>query len=137
MCSSLAQSDYTSIQLRIKQFKSHQRQAQRHKTKEYSVPLQPTTLVPFTSVENTNDIPFSLHDYLELVDWSGRHIDPKKTGYIAASEPKILKSLGIEQKDWLEAVQNFRRHYGNFSGEENHLRQCAHQHGQSWYKGVG
>ncbi len=134
MCSSLA---YTSIQLRIKQFKSHQRLAQRHKTKEYSVPLQPTTLVPFASVENTNDIPFSLHDYLELVDWSGRHIDPKKTGYIAASEPKILKSLGIEQEDWLEAVQNFRRHYGNFSGEENHLRQCAHQHGQSWYKGVG
>jgi len=71
------------------------------------------------------------------VDWSGRHIDPKKTGHIDATEPKVLTALGIEPEDWLETVKNFRRHYGNFAGDEHRLRQYAHSHGQSWYKGVG
>ena len=88
--------------------------------------------MPFSNVDNTNDIPFSSHDYLELVDWSDRHIDPKKTGYIESSNPKLL---GIKQYIWLEAVKNFRRHYGNFSGGQNQLRECAHC--QIWYKGVG
>jgi len=137
MSSSLEQSDYTSIQLRIKQLKSFQRQVNANKPKEYSVPEQPRALVPLVSTLDTKDIPISLRDYLELVDWSGRHIDPNKTGYIDATEPKVLSTLGIEQEDWLEAVKNFRRHYGNFAGEEHRLRQCAHSHGQSWYKGVG
>ncbi|NRA62753.1 MAG: transposase [Psychrobium sp.] len=137
MSSSLELSDYTSIQWRIKQLKSHQRHIKSIKCNEHSVPLQPKVLVPFSNVHNTNDIPFSLHDYLELVDWSGRHIDPKKTGYIESSEPKLLETLGIEAEIWLEAVKNFRRHYGNFAGGENQLRQCAHCHGQHWYKGVG
>ena len=137
MSASVEKSDYTSIQLRIKQLKSHQRQFKSNKRKENSAPLQPHVLIPFSNVDNTNDIPFSLHDYLELVDWSGRHIDPKKTGYIESKEPKLLASLGIEPEIWLEAVKNFRRHYGNFAGGANQLRQCAHCHGQNWYKGVG
>jgi len=137
MSSSLEGSDYTSIQLRIKQFKSFQRHVKPNKPKEYSVPEQPRTLVPLVSTLDTHDIPISLSDYLELVDWSGRHIAPKKTGHIDATEPKVLTSLGIEPEDWLEAVKNFRRHYGNFAGDEHRLRQYAHSHGQSWYKGVG
>jgi len=135
--SSLEESNYTSIQWRIKQLKSYQRQRQSKKIKDYSVTMQPSALVPFAGVSNTNDIPFSLADYLELVDWSGRHIDPKKTGYIGASQPKLLTTLGIEEDEWLETVKNFRRHYGSFAGGEYQLRQCAHSHGQSWYKGVG
>jgi len=134
---SVERSDYTSIQKRIKQLKSYNRHESNVKTTDYNVPQQPNMLVPFAGIENTNDIPFALNDYLELVDWSGRHIDPKKTGYIDQTEPKILVTLSIEPEDWLETVQHFRRHYGSFAGSEHQLRQYAHAHGHSWYKGVG
>jgi len=141
MSSSLEESDYTSIQKRIKQFKSHQRYLTalkiKSKTTDYSVPEQPGALMPLVNRSDTNDIPFCLNDYLELVDWSGRHIDPRKTGYIDSSTPKVLITLGIDTDDWLESVKNFRRQYGSFAGCEYQLRQCAHRHGHSWYKGVG
>ena len=58
-----------------------------NKRRENIVPLQPHVLVPFSNVDNTNDIPFSLHDYLELVDWSGRHIDPRRRGILNQTSP--------------------------------------------------
>jgi len=141
MCSSLESSDYTSIKQRINQLKSYQRHLvtmnKQSKSNDYTVPQQPSDLVPFAGIDDTNDIPFGLQDYLELVEWSGRHIDPKKTGYITSTEPNLLLSLNIEPEDWLESVKNFRRHYGNFAGSEQQLRSCAHRHGHSWYKGVG
>jgi REP element-mobilizing transposase RayT len=138
MSSSLSTSDFTSIQERIIQHNAHHKLANKKQTNgEISVPEQPPSLLPFAGHHNTDDIPFGLADYLELADWSGRHIDPKKTGFIDSAEPKILAELGIEEDIWLEAIQNFRRHYGSFAGSEKILRSCAHAHGQGWYKGVG
>ena len=136
MASTLQTSDFTSIKERIIQYKAHKKYKNKA-NKDVSVPAQPPSLLPFAAKQNTNDIPFALIDYLELADWSGRHIDPKKTGHIADSEPKILNVLGIEEDTWLEAIKNFRRQYGSFAGSEKILRSCAHQHGQGWYKGVG
>ena len=136
--SSLSTSDFTSIQERIIQHKAHRKFTE--KTQSYSditVSEQPPSLLPFAGHHNTNNIPFGLSDYLELADWSGRHVDPKKTGFINSAEPKILALLGIEEDVWLEAILNFRRQYGSFAGSEKILRSCAHSHGQGWYKGVG
>jgi len=140
MCSTLETSDFTSIKQRIKQIKSYQRHQEKTKDKlstDYRVSQQPNDLLPFAGVTDTHAIPFSLHAYLELVEWSGRHIDPNKTGFITSHEPNLLLSLNIDPEDWLESVKNFRRHYGDFAGSEQQLRRCAHRHGQSWYKGVG
>ena len=79
-------------------------------------------MLPFSSIDNTNAIPLSLSDYLALTDWSGRHIDPNKTGYIDTNKPKILKELGIDEETWLEAIINFRRQYGSFAGSDKILR---------------
>ena len=136
IASSVENSDFTSIQERIKQYKSHQR----HQTKpnsDCSVPSQPYSLLPFSPVANNNAIPLNYSDYFELIDWSSRHIDPKKTGYIDDCAPKILDTLGIEADDWQSAVKDFRRQYGSFAGSEIQLRNYAHRHGRSWCKGVG
>ena len=67
------QSDYTSIQERI---------------------LQPenSCLRPFAE-QDDDGIPFSLKDYLELVDWGGREIKHNKRGYVPAHAPPILARL--------------------------------------------
>ncbi|OUL56377.1 transposase [Pseudoalteromonas ulvae] len=132
MAKTLQDSDFTSIQERIQHYK-------KQSTSENieQVTQQPKQLMAFGSNENNQTIPFKLLDYLELADWSGRHFDPKKRGAISKTQPKILVELGIETAVWLEAVQNFRRQYSNFAGQPSALRQCAHQHQQSWYRGVG
>ncbi len=136
IASSIMGSNFTSIQERLKQFKSHQRQQAKPNT-DYHIPSQPRALLPFSPVTNNNAIPLNYSDYFELVDWSGRHIDPKKTGFIDDSEPAILQTLGIDSDDWQLAVRDFRRQYGSFAGSEMQLRNYAHRHGRSWCKGVG
>ena len=133
---SVEDSDFTSIQERIKQYRSHQRQ--QHKANDgCSVSSQPPSLLPFSPVANTNAIPLSYGDYFELVDWSGRHIAPKKSGFIDESVPKVLLVLNIDTEDWLSVAKEFRRQYGSFAGSEINLRNYAHHHGRSWCKGVG
>jgi len=135
IANSLTDSEFTSIKERISQFKSHQRQHNKS-NQDYTTPSQPKALLPFAAISDTNALPFSYADYFELVDWSGRHIDPKKTGYINECEPKLLSLLAINNDDWLTSVQEFRRQYGSFAGSEQQLRDYAHKHGRSWCKGV-
>ena len=93
--------------------------------------------MPFGSSDDNNAIAFTLYDYLELADWSGRAIHPNKSGSIDDSNPKLIDRLGISPDDWIEVIKNFRRQYGHFAGSEYALRQCANDHGQCWHKGVG
>jgi REP element-mobilizing transposase RayT len=133
VATSLSDSDFTSIKKRICQYKSHKKQIiNKHDDMKFCE--QPKTLLPFAGSVNTKAIPFSYSDYFELVDWSGRHVDPKKLSYINPDEPKILVVLGINEKEWLTAVKHFRRQYGSFAGTKEHLLDFAHQHGKSWYK---
>jgi len=129
-------SDYTSIQERLIQFNAYQRPKDKL-NKDYTTAAQPNTLLPFSGVSEAHGLPFSYRDYFELVDWSGRHIDPKKRGHIDSSQPKLLDGLGLDQDDWLTTVRVFRRQYGSIAGSEHQLRHYAHSHGMSWYKGVG
>lgn len=94
-------------------------------------------MLPLSPTVSNNSIQLSYGDYFELVDWSGRHIDPKKTGFIDETTPPILDALGIEADDWKSAVKDFRRQYGSFAGSEMQLRYYARRHGRSWCKGVG
>jgi hypothetical protein len=45
-------------------------------------------------------LPFHLKDYIELVDWTGRIVRRDKRGFIAATQPRILKSLKLTEQDW-------------------------------------
>ena len=134
---SLPGSDFTSIQERIAVYQAHQKSTHSELNSIQGKGLKQPSLLPFSGTANTNGIPFALQDYLALVDWSGHHVAPNKTGFIDKSEPKILARLEIEHEVWLEAIKNFRRQYGSFAGSNKILRSFAHQHGHSWYKGVG
>jgi hypothetical protein len=45
---------------------------------------------------------FSLKDYLQLVDYTGRLLQPNKRGLIPEKLPPILHRLNLNQKIWLE-----------------------------------
>jgi len=133
IAASLSESDFTSIQKRIAQYKSYQKLHTNH-NHAISVVDQPNSLLPFVGIGNCKAIPFNYADYVALIDWSGRYIDPNKSGHINHDEPKLLMTLGINEGEWLMAVKHFRRQYGSFAGTSEHLRLFAHSHGKSWCK---
>jgi len=101
------------------------------------IPLQPAGLLAFEPTRDHQGIAFTIYDYLELADWSGRAIHPHKRGFIDGNLPKLITQLGISEDDWIETLKNFRRHYANFAGSKESLKQCANDHHQCWYKGAG
>ena len=89
------QSDYTSLKLRVKA-------ALKGK--------QPKRLLPFIGNECLNQpkgINFSLKEYLELVDETGRIIRNDKRGAISSNTAKILTRLNIPSDIWIRIISEF------------------------------
>ncbi|KKE84626.1 hypothetical protein N481_25790, partial [Pseudoalteromonas luteoviolacea S4047-1] len=71
MANNLEDSDFTSIQERIRHFKNSKSNAKKSNLNEAKCQAkQPKSLKPFGTRESENTLPFSLIDYLELVDWT-------------------------------------------------------------------
>ena len=83
-------SDYTSIQERILN--------------------KDTQLVGFGRDEC--ELPYTLSDYLDLVDVTGRAIREDKAGFIPEELPRILDRLQLPADSWLEEFKQFKsKHY--------------------------
>ncbi|MDK2596566.1 transposase [Pseudoalteromonas obscura] len=134
----LEESDFTSIQERLKQFEVSRAGSspQKHREAERN-PSQPKLLKPFGSCNKGNTLPFSLLSYFSLVDWTGRHIYLKQSGYIEKEDSDILVLLNIKEATWLDMVKSYGRHYANFVGARSKLKAHAAKNDVSWYKGVG
>jgi REP element-mobilizing transposase RayT len=91
----------------------------------------------FHETGNKRDsIPFSLIDYLQLIDWTGRAIRNDKRGAIDNALPPILKRLNIDQEAWIESMRVKGNVFGRAMGKLNHLRIHEKALGQSWIKGL-
>ena len=110
-------SDYTSIQERI-------------------VQAQQTTLRPFAPNDEVAGLPFTLPDYLELVDWAGREIKRGKRGYIPANTPPILVRLNMQSSPVLGYLKHTEKHTPVALGAVSHLRRFAHSVGRRFVKGL-
>ena len=124
-------SEFTSIHDRIRYWKqqANQQVNKRPETSSSTEPFQPDTLLPF--VGNPREpmptgIAFSLIDYLELVDWTGRQIRDDKRGSIPDSESPILQRLGISAAHWIYLCTNFESRFKGLVGTIHSLKQhCA------------
>ncbi len=110
-------SDYTSIQERI-------------------VHPDESTLLPFIPNDEAAGLPFSLKDYLELVDWAGREIKRGKRGFIPTSTPPILERLNMQSSPVLDYLKRAEKVTPIAMGSVSHLRQFAHSVGQRFVKGL-
>jgi REP element-mobilizing transposase RayT len=110
------ESDYTSVQLRIKLLVS-------------SPNHQPKELLPFAGnprQDMPKGLPFRLEDYLELADWTGRILREDKRGSIPADYPPILERLQIDPKHWLFMARGFESRFKGLVGTAFKLKAaCA------------
>lgn len=99
------------------------------------------TLVPLRALQSSerstaDAIPFGLHDYLELVDWTGRALRADKPGAIELTLPPILARLSVNHEAWRQAMRPHGNVFGRAIGRLNHLQLHAHTLGQSWVRGL-
>jgi len=95
-------------------------------------------LLAFDSGKDKEDtaIPFDWRDYLDLVDWSGRALQPGKKGAIATDLPPILSRTGLEPGHWIREMQHYGRWYYRAVGSAHALQRYCDHLGQKWLKGT-
>ncbi|WP_269519155.1 transposase [Alteromonas sp. BMJM2] len=106
-------SNHTSIQYRIRAAK---------------VGKTPKRLMPFAGNprrDMPNGLPFTLTDYLQLVDTTSRCIHPNKRGKLDSNLPHILERLNIENENWLALTTQFERCFKHAAGKVIHLEEYA------------
>ena len=81
---------------------------------------------------NPQGIPYSLIDYLELLDWTGRILREDKRGAIYAQHPRLLTVLGLEDESWLELASGFGKNYQGAVGSLDELASFASHTGKRW-----
>jgi REP element-mobilizing transposase RayT len=120
------QSNHTSIKKRVLAAKRKQ--------------IQPSSLMPF--VGNLRDdmpsgIAFSLKDYCELVDVTGRCIRDDKAGHIDGMQSPILVRLRLDSAQWLTLTTEFEKHFCYAAGAEQMMNAFKrHTHHQR-LRGMG
>jgi len=87
---------------------------------------QPRKLMRFVG-NHRQDMPkgiaYSLIDYCELVDCTGRCIRDDKAGYIEHHNSPILERLGLNSEQWLTLTTEFEQHFSTAVGSEHMLQQ--------------
>jgi hypothetical protein len=78
---------------------------------------------------------FSLKDYLELVDWTGRSIRDDKKGAIPQELRPIMKRLGIEPETWLTSINQYNKNYFSVLGALEGIKAFARVQGKAWFRG--
>lgn len=157
MQSTLAESDFTSIQQRLSDYSnstakqktvnsvSEQRVQERVAAqlelksdlgldKLPEAPLMPLGGSAHTSVHFA--LPFTQEDYFALVDETGRLIREGKRGFIPESAPPILAEFGINSEHWLKHVTRFAKQYGCCAGSRDNIRNFAARFERKSAKGV-
>jgi hypothetical protein len=71
-----------------------------------------------TIKKQRESLPFSLEEYLSLVDTTGRILRDDKRGAIALHLPPILNRIGIDGKTWLTNSSQFEKIYHRHFGQK-------------------
>ena len=120
-------SDFTSVKARVDV----------QATRQSSVAPSRLNLLPFREeARKAPYLPFTLKDYLQLLDWTGRQIRPGKRGRIDAAQPPILERLQIDQKAWRGMMQSRGNRFGRALGSPDRLRAHAISVAQAWIRGL-
>jgi hypothetical protein len=91
------------------------------------LPLKPLTQFEGNVISREQiGILFSLDDYLQLVDTTGRMIRTDKRGAIPINLPPILERLSINRQQWLQQSQQFEKLYASqFAKKRRTLKKTA------------
>ncbi|MGY0216268.1 transposase [Endozoicomonadaceae bacterium StTr2] len=118
-------SHFTSIQQRARKVSESERNRQPPRLKPFRIQGQKTDTA----------LPYTLYDYLELTDWSGRAVRVDKKGSISTELPPILVRLGINPDEWLNTMNQGNRFY-RAAGRLAAMKVCALKAGRQWLQGM-
>ncbi len=155
ICDTPEQSDFTSIQERLRTYANA---SQRAKTQPDETPASkrknrnttqrqqqnkhfaPAALLPFGGNEHHDNtcaaIPFSAQDYFVLLEWTGRAIRDDKKGAIPSHLAPILQRLNINEMQWLTNINYFGHRFYKVIGTVDAIRHYSHALKQSWCRGL-
>jgi REP element-mobilizing transposase RayT len=128
------ESDFTSIQERLKAYVQQQKSS---KEKQLSL-TEPTKLYPFVKSkgnEPLNGIDFDEEDYFRLVDWTGRAIRNDKRGSIPDELVPIIERLQLNPDSWLSSVKRYNRDYFKAVGAIDRIKAYAKSLEKCWFQG--
>jgi hypothetical protein len=135
------ESDYTSVQQRILEQdpKITQRDSKRIGQLPEDLQAAIGRLLPFADQADPDRdrcIPYSVADYLELVDWSGRAVAEGKRGSIPDALPPLLSRLKIDPENYIRFIRREpKSRFRAFLGSVESMRKRAEAFGRSFLKG--
>ncbi|MBW2514544.1 MAG: transposase [Deltaproteobacteria bacterium] len=115
MATTPEESDYTSIQERIK--------------------YPDSSTLGVLDEDSSNSIPINLKDYLDLVEWGGREVKHNKLGYIPPKAPPILVRLKMDAAPVLDYLAKDNLPGLGPLGPVSRLRSFAQSIGRKFVKG--
>ena len=126
------ESDFTSIQQRIHQWRAQTTQEKGKHSTPGIMALKPMSQTHIHKIE------FEAIDYLQLVDWAGRAIREGKRGYIPANVPPILARLNIEPQAYLKQLHSTKNRLSLpvALGSAKALLEFANRHGRKFLRNV-
>ncbi|VAX05232.1 Transposase and inactivated derivatives [hydrothermal vent metagenome] len=152
MATTPEESDYTSIQERIRAIKLT---CQTDQTTANTLIPTPTGLMPFVGgehIEKEQGVPFYITDYLQLTDWTGMAIRNEasapcsrplptihvgnKSGAIPSDIAPILERLNIAPEAWLDNIRHYGTLYSRAVGAKENIARYCEGLNQSWICGV-
>ena len=98
------------------------------------VPCAP--LLGFATNGELPSIPFTLPDYLQLLDSVGRAVCPDKKGSISEHSPAILQRLGINVAAFVEHSNQFFDYFGDSVGSAPRMMRLAAVRNVRYLRGV-
>jgi len=135
MAATLEESDFTTIQQRLRELTIEDALGKTETIKAPQIPLMPLT--PQSLDPHPNAIGFSLRDYLELVDWAGRAVREDKRGAIDGNAPPILERLNLDPYRLIEHVQGkASTERPTMLGKAAKIKQAARDLGRCFIKGI-
>lgn len=81
-------------------------------------------------------IPINLLDYMEMVDWAGRRMQPEKRGVIDKDQPGILQRLALNGDDCLMICSDLEQKSRLWIGSDHQLEQAKKQLGRRRMQGM-
>jgi REP element-mobilizing transposase RayT len=132
IATSLEDADFTSIQTRLKSLARAQAPSD-------TEAQQPAALLPFAKSQDAgqdaNALPFSLRDYIELVEWTGRAARDDKRGFLTGVPHNALAETGLNPGQWLALSLEIQRASLKAIGNLPRVRRYNHSLGRRWLSG--
>ena len=128
MASSVEDSDYTAAQQRFRALMGEE---------DEDAALPRLAVLRGESAEAEEQaLPFTLTDYLELVDTTGRCCVAGKRGFIGETVPRLLTALHLDTDTWLARMRSDRGSAHRALGAPAALRAFAGRMKQRWLHGI-